>query len=170
DKPWRLFNVVADRTEQNDLAGKEPERAKAIAAKWDAYAARANVLPLGGWKAGNAPASSKGKKEFSDKTRFTLKQGDHLARAESPNVNGRGFTITAEFDATGADGVILAQGASTHGYALYLQKGKLTFTTRVTKTATSAATAESVTGSHTAIAHLAADGKMTLKLDSKTVA
>jgi arylsulfatase len=35
----------------NDLAGKQPGKVKELAAKWDAWAARANVLPLGAWKA-----------------------------------------------------------------------------------------------------------------------
>ena len=170
-QPWRLYNVVADRTEQNDLAGKEPARAKALAAKWDAYAARANVLPLGGWKDGGATKKGKKGKALSSKeTRFNLKQGDHLEREKSPNVNGRGFTLTADFDAKGPDGVIVAQGGSTHGYALLLQQGKLTFLVRVAGKATSIATTETVSGPHTALAQVTTDGTMTLKLDQKVVA
>ncbi len=50
DQPWELYDMEKDRTEMHDLAAKEPERVKEMAAKWDAWAARAKVLPLGGWK------------------------------------------------------------------------------------------------------------------------
>lgn len=172
-QPWRLYNVIADRTEQNDLASKEPARVEAIAAKWDAYAARANVLPLGGWKEGGTSKKGKGKKAkaaTSKETRFSLKQGDHLEGGKAPAVAGRGFAITAEFDAKGADGIIVAQGGSTHGYALFLEQGKLTFLVRVAGTATSVATTEAVSGSHSAVAHLSATGALSLKLDGKQVA
>jgi hypothetical protein len=32
------------------LAAQRPERVRLMAAQWDAYAARANVLPLGAWR------------------------------------------------------------------------------------------------------------------------
>jgi arylsulfatase len=51
DQPWELYDMEKDRTEMNDLAGKQPGKVKELAAKWDAWAARANVLPLGAWKA-----------------------------------------------------------------------------------------------------------------------
>ena len=41
---WELYNLKTDRTELHDLAAKEPERARELAAKWDAWAKRANVL------------------------------------------------------------------------------------------------------------------------------
>jgi arylsulfatase len=169
-QPWRLYNVVADRTEQHDLASKEPARVKALAAKWDAYAARANVLPLGGWKATDTPKGKKKAVSFSKATSFNLKQGDHLDREKSPNVNGRGFALTADFDAKGTDGVIVSQGGSTHGYSLFLAKGKLTFLVRVAGTPTTVATTESISGAHTAEVHLAVDGAVTLKLDGKQIA
>ena len=49
-QPWELYDMAADRTEMNDLAAQQPEKAKELAALWDAWAARADVLPLGGWR------------------------------------------------------------------------------------------------------------------------
>ena len=43
---WELYDLKADRTEMNDLAEQEPARVKELAAKWEAYAQRANVYPL----------------------------------------------------------------------------------------------------------------------------
>jgi arylsulfatase len=171
DQPWRLYNVVGDRTEQHDLAGTEADRAQGLAAKWDAYAARANVLPLGGWKAAQPGQRAASKKGLSTKTRFQLQMGAHLDRSEAPVITGRGFTITAKFNAQASNGVIIAHGGSSRGYTLFLQDGKLTFLLRTTaEVATSIATAERVTESHTAIARVEPYGKLTLSLDDKPVA
>jgi arylsulfatase A-like enzyme len=50
DQPWELYDLELDRTEMHDLAAEEPEKVKALAAKWDTWAARASVLPLGAWR------------------------------------------------------------------------------------------------------------------------
>jgi arylsulfatase A-like enzyme len=51
NQPWELYDIEADRTEMNNLAAKHPDKLKELAAKWDAWAARAHVLPLGTWRA-----------------------------------------------------------------------------------------------------------------------
>jgi arylsulfatase len=43
--PWELYNLKTDRTELHDLAATEASRAAELAAKWDAWAVRANVKP-----------------------------------------------------------------------------------------------------------------------------
>lgn len=47
---WELYDIPADRTEMNDLAAARPDKVRELAARWDAWAARANVLPLGTWR------------------------------------------------------------------------------------------------------------------------
>ncbi len=42
---WELYDLEADRTELNNLAEKHPDRVKAMADKYQAWAERANVLP-----------------------------------------------------------------------------------------------------------------------------
>ncbi|HEY2588125.1 MAG TPA: arylsulfatase [Tepidisphaeraceae bacterium] len=49
---WELYNMAADRTELHDLSTEEPQRAKELLAKWDAWAKRAHVEP--------DPSSAKG--------------------------------------------------------------------------------------------------------------
>ena len=51
NQPWELYNMEADRTELNDLSTKYPARVNELSAKWDAWAARAGVLP---WARGAA--------------------------------------------------------------------------------------------------------------------
>ena len=42
--PWELYQIRRDRTELNDLAKANPEKFKALKAKWDAWAEKVNVL------------------------------------------------------------------------------------------------------------------------------
>jgi arylsulfatase len=43
--PWELYDLATDRVELKDLSRHEPERARALAAEWDRWAARAKVYP-----------------------------------------------------------------------------------------------------------------------------
>jgi arylsulfatase len=61
--PWELYDLKADRTELHDLALAQPERAKELAAKWDAWAERAQVKPYPAGDSANNGASKKGKKK-----------------------------------------------------------------------------------------------------------
>ncbi len=116
---WELYNIAKDRSEQNDLSIEQPFMAKKLADMWQAYAERANVLPLN--------PSSPAKSTFNKKQkRFELNMGDDLASDTAPFVQRRGFHVIAEADVAG-DGVIVAQGGATHGWTLYVQEGELRF-------------------------------------------
>lgn len=162
-KPWRLYDLTSDRTEQRDLAANEPERVKVMATKWDEWAARSNVLPLGGLR-------GESKKGGSKKARFTLKQGDHLDRDAAPSVVQRGFRLTAKIDAQKPDGVIVAQGGTAHGYALFLEQGKLTFAVRRGGKLSPIASTAEIKGPRAVVAQLKADGTMSLSVDGQSVA
>ncbi len=51
NQPWELYDVESDRTEMKNLATKYEKKVKELGAKWDAWASRAHVLPLGTWRA-----------------------------------------------------------------------------------------------------------------------
>lgn len=65
--PWELYDLKADRTEQHDLAAAQPERVKELAAKWDAWADRAQVKPYPTGDPGDTGAPKKGKKKRASK-------------------------------------------------------------------------------------------------------
>jgi arylsulfatase len=50
NQPWELYDMAADRTEMNNLAAQQPGKVKELAARWEEWAKRANVMPLGGWR------------------------------------------------------------------------------------------------------------------------
>ena len=57
-RPWELYDSSKDRSELHNLAAERPGVVKELAAKWDAWAARAHVEP--------GPAKGKGKKGKGD--------------------------------------------------------------------------------------------------------
>ncbi len=119
--PWELYNIANDRSEQNDLSREQPDLAKELADMWQVYAERANVLPM------NPNSNNDKKTGFNRKQkRFVLNQGDDLPREEAPFVQGRAFSVLADAHLEG-DGVIVAQGGVTHGWALYFQDSVLHF-------------------------------------------
>ncbi len=125
DRAWELYNIAEDRSELRDRAAEKPELAKELAALFDAYAERADVAPVGTWRANRKP------KRLSTRERFELKSGDRLPQDEAPNIAGRGILIEGEVDSIDRDGVIAAQGGDAHGFALVLEGGVLQFVTRV---------------------------------------
>src|SRR5439155_11217992 len=83
--PWELYNLDTDRTESTDLAARQPERVKELAAKWQAWAERANVLPLRPYAKNEGTQKAAGKKA-SPKRTFELADGDKLTGESVPDV------------------------------------------------------------------------------------
>ena len=118
--PWELYNLQDDRTELTDRSESAPELAKMLAEMWQAYAERANVLPL----------NPQPPKKVSTKKRFVLKQGASLTQAVAPNTKDYAYEMRFDLALSQCEGVIVAQGATTHGLTLYLKDGKVYFETR----------------------------------------
>lgn len=166
-EPWELYNLAADRSELHDLAAAEPDRARDLAAKWDAYAARANVLPLGGWRGSGAPAVKP-----SSKQKFKMKLGDDLKDRQAPAVAKKGFTITARFETTDdkPQGVIVAQGGTALGFSLFLDEGRPIFLVRSGSGASNASRIIGPLlspGNHEVVARLDASGRLSLRTNGE---
>lgn len=123
---WELYHLASDRSEQNDLAANDPRRVVSMSRQWQMYAQRANVLPLTPYYA--ARRKAKQTNAASKKLKFSLSFGEELDSSDAPQVARRGANIVAEID-TLADGVLLAHGGVTHGYAVYIQAGLPCFAT-----------------------------------------
>jgi len=104
---WELYNLAEDRCEMNDLAKQQPERVKAMAAEWEQWARRVEVI----WE---SPAKNNNPRQDKD-----------------PNIRNKELTITARVTTEAKKGVILAQGGNQFGYALHLIDGKPTFDVRL---------------------------------------
>jgi len=168
-RPWELYNIAVDRSELHDLAGEEPDRVRDLAAKWDAYAARADVLPLGAWRADRSPQA-----KLNPERRFNLNHGADLTGSEAPAVVGKGFTVTARFQTTDErpGGVIAAQGGRALGFTLFLDEGRPVFLVR---SGTGRSNAHRIVGpalppgDHKIVARLDALGKLALETNGALV-
>ena len=108
---------------------------------------------------------------LSHKTHFELGQGDSLPRRESPNITGKPFDISARVKLTGENGVVVAQGGTQLGYALYLDGGRPCFAIRRSgNLSVVQADAPIEPNDFSITVRLAADGAVTLAVDGRQVA
>jgi arylsulfatase A-like enzyme len=156
---WELYNIAKDRSEQHDLSAEQPELHEKLRAMWEAYAERANVLPLNP----NAKQQTQNHQQ-----RFELKSGDSLATEQSPFVQQKGFDVEADVVILG-DGVIVAQGGTAHGWALYVKSGEVHFATTIDGQRTIVPTGVKKVGTAKVKASLRKNGKLTVSVDNQQV-
>ena len=150
-----------DRTELNNLSDSQPARAKAMAERWEDWAVKALAKP---WPWGGRKKSQ----NFNKKKVFRLKQGDDLPQTQAPMVARKGFSFVAKLEIQG-DGVIAAQGGTSHGWTLYLKDSRLSFATRRNGTLSVYRTEEPISSTAEVAANLTADGHLTLTASEKEV-
>ena len=131
--PWVLYDNQADPHQLDNLIG-QPEHAATQARLEQLTAAwmtrqkdPGSDEALTAWRSERRQAEAAAKPV---KTRFELKAGDQLARADSPAIENRPFTIHAVVETHGANGVIVAQGGIGSGFSLYVDDGRPVFITR----------------------------------------
>lgn len=128
NQPWELYNIAEDRIEANDLSKAMPEKVEELSQMWEQWAEAAHVLPLGTWRGRPGETQSHGK--WSKKTRFELSGSDSLPQQEAPALHNRNYHIQVKLKQWADEGVLVAQGGASQGYALYCQKGGLHFAVR----------------------------------------
>jgi arylsulfatase len=164
NSPWELYNLAEDRTELRDLSASKPELVARLAALWQAYAERADVLPI-------YPRGIGKVKSFSKKRVFELKAGATLEGSASPDVKGKRLEVNASLAAGHTDGVILGHGGTADGYALFVKDGRLALAVRRGgKLQTVTATEELPEGEVEVEAVLSKNGKVTLKAGGEVIA
>lgn len=157
---WELYNIAKDRAEQHNLAAENEEKVAQLAGKWQRYAERANVLPL-------TPYYKKKNEKFrKNKMKFSLEQGQDLDRSKAPYVPDRGISVSANLVApesgTG-EGVVVAQGGATHGWAVYIRDGRLCFATTAKGKRSDVTSESEVTGDGKVAAKWSKDGRVELR-------
>jgi len=155
-KQWELYDLAADRTELKNLAAAKPEKVKALAAKWEAWATRVGVYP----RAEGQPPVRDAK---------SAKAAAPEPVADPPQVSGRPFTVTATMRNPKPHGVVLAHGGNQFGYALHFKDGRPVFAVRLAGKLTELAAESPVSGKVTIIAELNAES-MILSVDGTEVA
>lgn len=122
-QPWELYNLNQDYSEADDLAPRYPEKLRQLQSLFDVEAKRNDVYPL--------DPRQGGRQERPAGKHFTFYTGTgHLYVSLTPAYENHSHTITARVDIPqgGASGVLLADGAESGGFTLFLNQGKPTYT------------------------------------------
>ncbi|MCP4228021.1 MAG: sulfatase-like hydrolase/transferase, partial [Actinomycetia bacterium] len=129
DDHWALYHTDRDFSECHDLAADEPDKLRQLVDRWWVDAGRYNVLPLDDRSGAELMVIRRpGSAPPGDRQRF-WPSTPHLERTKTPDVRNRSFEIMATFARDrGHDGVLVASGARTGGYALFVQDERLVFT------------------------------------------
>jgi len=128
DYKWELYNLKEDYSQANDLAAKMPGKLKEMQTLFVKEAAKYQVLPLDNRSFARAveprPSATAGQTMF---TYTGVIPG--IPTANSPNVIGRSYKITAEVDVPqgGGNGMLATTGGRWGGWGLYLLNGKPVF-------------------------------------------
>ena len=128
DYKWELYNLKEDYSQANDLAAKMPGKLKEMQTLFVKEAAKYQVLPLDNRTFARAveprPSATAGQTVF---TYTGVIPG--IPTANSPNVIGRSYKITAEVDVPqgGGNGMLATTGGRWGGWGLYLLNGKPVF-------------------------------------------
>lgn len=128
DEQWALYHTDEDFSECHDLSDVQPEKLRALIERWWAEAGRYNVLPLDDRGielfVQRRPSAGGERRQF----RF-LPGAPHIDRFAVPDIRNRSHRITAEIERqkTRQQGAIVASGARTGGYVLYVLDNRLIY-------------------------------------------
>jgi arylsulfatase A-like enzyme len=130
DDVWELYDTSKDWSQANDLSKQMPEKLHELQRLWLIEATRYNVLPLDDRIAERMNPDTAGRPVLiKGKTQLLFEGMGHLGENCVLNLKNKSHSVTAEIvvPASGAKGVIVAQGANIGGWSLYAKGGKLKY-------------------------------------------
>ena len=126
---WELYGP-GDWTQAHDLAEEMPETLHELQRLWLIEAARYNVLPLDDRGTEKMDPDQAGRPVLIRGNSQILFDGmSRLSENAVVNIKNKSHSVTAnvEIQESGAEGVIIAQGANFGGWAIYAKGGKLKY-------------------------------------------
>ncbi len=129
DDVWELYNFTNDFSETNDLAAQEPERLKAMIARWWQEAEEHGVLPLDDRGALALFRSSMRPGLPSSRRRFVYRPPITRVVADACPPVARSWRTLIELDhpTQNGDGALVSRGTINSGYVIYISEGRLHF-------------------------------------------
>ena len=130
DDVWELYDCNKDWSQANDLSKQMPDKLHELQRLWLIEATRYNVLPLDDRIAERMNPDLAGRPILIKGQRQLLFGGmGRLSENSVVSIKNKSHSVTAEITvpATGAEGVIIAQGGNIGGWALYAKGGKLKY-------------------------------------------
>ena len=125
-----MYDVSHDYSEYNNVASQNPDKLKELQADFLTEAKKYQVLPLDDRFIERADPALR-PSLIEGRTQFVYYSGAaHIPEDSAAPTKNRSHTITATIDVpkTGSpDGVIVANGGVSAGYALFIKNGKPTF-------------------------------------------
>ncbi len=129
---WELYDTRADFSLVNDLAQSNPAKLKEMQDLFTKVAIENHVLPIDDRSIERLNAAVAGRPDLmGGRTSLTVYPGmSNLMENAFINVKNRSFSIVADvrMPASGASGVVLAQGGRFGGWSLWLKDGRPRFT------------------------------------------
>lgn len=129
DDVWELYNIAEDFSQSVDLAAQQPAKLQELKDKFQAEAAKYNVLPLDDsfterMDVTLRPSFFTGRKEVTFYPGMT-----RLPEGSAPKMIGipHRITVPVTIPDGGAEGVLCALGGDTAGFALFLWEGKVRY-------------------------------------------
>ncbi len=123
---WELYHVAEDFSEAHDLAGENPDKLAELVAIFDEEAWKYNVYPL--YDDMIQRVASQQDRLFGDQEEFVYfaPGAVRIAEKSSAPVKNRAHTIETTLEVTGDEqGVLVAVGGMTGGFALYVKDGRV---------------------------------------------
>jgi arylsulfatase len=130
DDVWELYDTSKDWTQANDLSKQMPEKLHELQRLWLIEAVRNNVLPLDDNLGARLNADTAGRPVLiKGKSQILFGSMGRLSENSVLNLKNKSHSVTAEIvvSASGAEGVIIAQGGNIGGWSLYAKGGKLKY-------------------------------------------
>jgi len=130
DDVWELYDTTKDWSQANNLAKQMPEKLHELQRLWIIEATRYKVLPIDDRVVEKMNPDTAGRPVLiKGKTQLLFGGMGRLSENCVVNIKNKSHSVTAEIvvPATGAEGVIIAQGANIGGWSLYAKGGKLKY-------------------------------------------
>ena len=130
DDVWELYDTNKDWSQANDLSKQMPEKLHELQRLFLIEAAQHNVLPLDDRLGERFNSDMAGRPELiRGKSQILFGRMGRLGENCVLNLKNKSHSVTAEIvvPASGAEGVIVAQGGNMGGWSLYAKAGKLKY-------------------------------------------
>jgi arylsulfatase len=130
DDLWELYDGSTDYSQARDLAAENPAMLAKLQRLWLIEATKYNVLPMDDRTSERLEPAMAGRPTLirGDSQLFFSGMG-RLSENSVVSIKNRSFSVTAEVEvpASGAEGVLIAQGGRFGGWALYTKDNTLSF-------------------------------------------
>jgi len=127
---WELYDTTKDWSQCRNLASQMPQKLEELKRLFDLEASKYNVFPLDDRKAERANPDLAGRPQVVRGNTQLFFTGMRRVQENSViNTKNKSHSVTAEIEvpASGAKGVIVAQGGNMGGWSLYAHEGKLKY-------------------------------------------